>query len=454
MKPLVTPIPYHDPLMVFAAFADQPGSIWLDSARLQTGMGRYSFIGIDPWQIIDNKNGHPHADPFQHLQAELQRYQLDTVAKLPPCQGGALGFLSYDLCHHLENLPRQARDDMLFPDMWLGFYDLVISFDQQEKTAYICASGFPELEPRLQNTRAKQRTEALLKQLNQLNTPCATNTTEKVTIKHDLTQHEYEQAVQTVIDYILAGDIFEANFTQRFRADLPDNFDCFALYTQLRARNAAPFAAYINAGDTIIASASPERFLYLSNGHVETRPIKGTRPRSDNPRIDQALAEELLNSEKDQAENTMIVDLMRNDLSRVCQPGSIKVPQLCGLESFATVHHLVSAVTGQLKPGHDTVDLLRATFPGGSITGAPKIRAMEIIDELEPTVRGPYCGSIGYLGFNGNMDTSIVIRTYAIKDNKITWQAGGAVVADSEPREEYEESLAKANALTQTLTTT
>jgi len=234
---------------------------------------------------------------------------------------------------------------------------------------------------------------------------------------------------------------FEANLTQRFKARLPDHVKPFDVYRRLRALNPAPFAAYLTFKETVLASASPERFLRLMQGMVETRPIKGTRPRGKTAEEDALLAKELLQSEKDHAENIMIVDLMRNDLSRVCKDHSVKVSQLCGLESFGELHDDVHAI-----------DLLCATFPGGSITGAPKVRAMEIIAELEPTRRGPYCGSIGYIGFNGDMDSSIVIRTYAIKDKDITFQAGGAVVVDSDPRAEYEESLLKANALRMALT--
>jgi para-aminobenzoate synthetase component 1 len=245
----------------------------------------------------------------------------------------------------------------------------------------------------------------------------------------------------------LAGDIFQANLSQRFRARLPAGIAAFDLYRRMRQVNPAPFAAFVKAGDVAVASASPERFLSLRDGRVETCPIKGTRRRGATPVQDRLLAEALLASEKDRAENIMIVDLLRNDLSRVCRDGSVAVPRLCGLESFATVHHLVSTVTGELRPGKGAVDLLAACFPGGSITGAPKIRAMEIIAELEPTRRGPYCGSVGYIGFDGNMDSSIIIRTYGIKGDEVVFQAGGGIVADSRSGDEYEETLAKARAL-------
>jgi para-aminobenzoate synthetase component I len=268
-----------------------------------------------------------------------------------------------------------------------------------------------------------------------------------VAIRSDFTRPHYEAAVQRVIDYILAGDIFQANLAQRFSAELPEDLSPLDLYRRLRERNPVPFAAYLDFRDVVVASASPERFLKLQDGLVETRPIKGTRPRGLTPAEDGASARELLASEKDRAENVMIVDLLRNDLSRVCLDRTVLTPEICALESFATVHHLVSTVTGELKPDMGPVDLLRATFPGGSITGAPKIRAMEIIAELEPTRRGPYCGAIGYIGFDRTMDLNIAIRTYAIKGRTVTFQAGGGIVADSDPAAEYEETIAKARAL-------
>jgi para-aminobenzoate synthetase component 1 len=272
----------------------------------------------------------------------------------------------------------------------------------------------------------------------------------------DLSADQYRRAVRRTIDYIEAGDIYQANITQRFQAHLPPGFDRpglerLALYDELRRRNPATFAAFIDFGETALLSSSPERFLKVEAGVIETRPIKGTRPRGSSPALDAALGRELLASEKDRAENLMIVDLLRNDLGRVAKLGSVQVPVLIGLESYATVHHLVSVVTAALDDGKTAVDLLRAAFPGGSVTGAPKIRAMEIIAELEPTERGPYCGAIGYLSAGGAMDTNIVIRTLLIDGDRISFQVGGGIVADSDPQAEWEESLTKAKALIETL---
>ncbi len=257
--------------------------------------------------------------------------------------------------------------------------------------------------------------------------------------------------LKTAQNYILEGDIFEVNLSQRFKTVLPEELTPYELYLRLRKISKAPFAAYFNFSKMTIASASPERFILLNNGQIETRPIKGTMPRGETIEQDLKFSEALLNSKKDKAENIMIVDLLRNDLSRVCEDDSVHVATLCGLESFATVHHLVSVITGKLKSGYHALDLLKATLPGGSITGAPKIRAMEIISELEPNRRGPYCGNIGFISFTGDMDTSILIRTYAIHHRDVTYQAGGAVVLDSDPAQEYHETLHKSKALHQAL---
>jgi para-aminobenzoate synthetase component 1 len=264
-------------------------------------------------------------------------------------------------------------------------------------------------------------------------------------LRSTFTRAAYQDAVARVIEYILAGDIFQANLSQRLEAPLVGT--PLELYRRLRSRNPAPFSAFLDFGDLVVASSSPERFLRAADGHVEARPIKGTRPRGVGPEHDAALALALAESDKDRAENVMIVDLLRNDLSRVCEPGSVRVPELFALEQYATVHHLVSTVVGDLVPTRDAADLLRAAFPGGSITGAPKVRAMQIIAELEPTRRGVYCGAIGYWSVTGALDTSIVIRTYLVLGDAVYFQVGGGVVADSEPEQEYRETLDKAQGL-------
>jgi para-aminobenzoate synthetase component I len=459
-SPLVREISWLDPLAAFAAVQDLPWPVLLDSARADPRLGRWSYVVADPFLRLTSKDGRITSggrgftgDPFAVLQRALAHYRLEHDPTLPvPFQTGAVGYLGYELAHHLERLPHPARDDLAFPDLMVGLYDVVLAFDLQERRAWLLASGWPETTPEASMHRRKARADLFAARLE-----CAPDVEAapaggaEVAIRSNFARPAYEAAVRQIVDYILAGDIFQANLSQRFLAELPDGLDAWGLYRRLRRRNPAPFAAFLDFGEVAIASASPERFLELRGRRVETRPIKGTRPRGATPEEDARLGAELLASDKDRAENVMIVDLLRNDLSRVCRDHSVQAPEICALESFATVHHLVSTVTGELRPGLDAVDLLRATFPGGSITGAPKIRAMEIIAELEPTARGPYCGSIGWLGFDGWMDTSITIRTYAVQGRTVAFQAGGGIVADSEPSAEYEETLAKARALVEAL---
>ena len=451
----VREIDYGDPVGLFAVFANDPYAALLDSALLTAERGRYAFIAAEPFRVLMSKDGvialdgeRSAGDPFDVLRRELARHALLPAAGLPPFQGGAVGYFGYELVQHLERVPLARADDMKFPDLALGFHDVIVAFDHRERRAWIVSSGLPEADPAKRRERAMERLEVIAARLataGPLLRPTAPQA--PPALSSNFTRAEYEAVVRRVVGYILAGDIFQANLSQRFTAPLPAGLTAFDLYRRLRGLNPAPFAAFLRHDDVVVASASPERFTALRGGRVETCPIKGTRPRGATPAEDRVLADELLASEKDRAENVMIVDLLRNDLSRVCRDGSVEVPRLCAIESFATVHHLVSTITGELRPGMTAVDLLAVSFPGGSITGAPKIRAMEIIAELESTRRGPYCGSIGYLGFDGGMDTSIVIRTYAVKDGIVTFQAGGGIVADSDPAAEYEETLDKARAL-------
>ena len=450
----VREIGYADPVELFAVFANDSQAALLDSA-LQTERSRHSFIAALPFGTLSSKNGVVTLDgqrrignPFAVLRQELARHRLHALPGLPPLQGGAIGYFGYELVQHLERVPCAPDDDMQFPDLALGFHDVIVAFDHRDRRAWILSSGLPETDPGRRRHRARRRLDEMAERLSDARPlPDPVAPAQRPALMSNFTSSGYEAVVSRVVEYILAGDIFQANLSQRFQAPLPPGLSALDLYRRLRDLNPAPFAAFLKCGDVEIASASPERFLRLDDGRVETCPIKGTRPRGASPAADRALAAALLASEKDRAENVMIVDLLRNDLSRVCRDGSVEVPRLCALETFATVFHLVSTVTGELRPGMTAVDLLEACLPGGSITGAPKIRAMEIIAALEPTRRGPYCGSIGYIGFDGSMDTSIVIRTYAIKDGTVTFQAGGGIVADSRPDDEYAETMAKARAL-------
>jgi para-aminobenzoate synthetase component 1 len=370
-----------------------------------------------------------------------------------PFLGGAVGYFSYDLCHFVERLPSTAMNDFNLPESYFAFYDTIAAFDHLEGKTYIVATGFPEMEERERLRRAKMRLEEMKRWLCLGHPVIAVNRSLKqdkeITLKSNFTHEEYIKAANRVREYIAAGDVFQVNLSQRFEADL--EIPPYELYKRLRRVNPAPFASYLNFPDITIASASPERFLKVQGDSVETRPIKGTRPRGRDNIEDQRLAQELIHSTKDRAENVMIVDLERNDLGRVCRYGTIRVTELAILETFPTVFHLTSTIVGKLHQGKSDIDLLKATFPGGSITGAPKVRAMEIIDELEPTKRSVYTGSIGYLSFNGDLDINIVIRTFLIKEGRAYFQVGGGIIYDSDSEAEYMETLDKARALIQAL---
>jgi para-aminobenzoate synthetase component I len=467
----LTPAP--DAWHVCRQLAHLPHLLYLDSASGPAELGRYSYVTAQPFAWLRSRGGHvwlngetlSAADPFAVLAEQLKQHATDTVANLPPFQGGAAGLFGYDLCHHLERLPWPRCDDFSVPDLAVGFYDWVVAFDHAEERAWVISTGLPEATPARRRKRACERLQTVLRLLHQsprerrpfpvtgvlsLDALSRSHAVPHLPgVFSNFDRSTYLTAVRRAIEYINAGDCFQVNIAQRLLrfATLPP----LELYRRLRERNPAPFAGFFDLGDFTIASASPERFLNVRAGKVETRPIKGTRPRGATPAEDQSRIAELLASSKDRAENVMIVDLMRNDLGRVCRYGSVHVPAVCRLESYRTVHHLVSEVCGVLRPGLGPVDLLRAAFPGGSVTGAPKIRAMEIIAELEPTTRGPYCGSLGYIGFDGSMDTSILIRTFTIGRGWVQFPVGGGIVADSHPEREYEETWHKAEGLLRAL---
>jgi len=477
-------LPVPDPVESCARFRGLPYLLFLDSARDPERLGRYSFLAADPAivvhgkgaraSVLDTRTGaetplETHA--LAGVRALLAPHQSDPIPNLPPFQGGAAGYLAYDWGAVLERLPSPRWDDLAIPDVVFPIYDWVIAWDHLERRAWLISTGLPATGAE-KSQRCESRLRDALKRLSShsLNTEIFTHSYSTIPhpepapsypvsdadlpagleLRSSFTHRGYLDALTRVREYIVAGDIFQANLSQRFEAPLTES--PWTLYRRLRGINPAPFAAYLEFGAATVASASPERFLRLDSAHqIEARPIKGTRPRGVYPAHDAALGRALQESEKDRAENLMIVDLMRNDLSRVSLPGSVRVPELFALERYATVHHLVSTVTGTLEPGRDAIDLLCATFPGGSITGAPKVHAMEIIAELEPSRRGVYCGSIGYLSVTGVMDTSIVIRTYQAVHGRVYFSAGGGIVADSDPEQEYRETFDKARALIRAL---
>lgn len=440
-----------EPVTAMRCLAHRANLTFLDSAAGHELLGRYSYLTCDPFDTCTIANGQARyngraidGDPWEILQTLLARYPQEHRPDLPPFQGGLAGFLAYELNRTLEELPATADPGQRLPQSILNFFDVVVSFDHRDGRCWIVSTGWPEQDAARRGERARRRANEFAALLDGRNPPPNNCLAAAGTWHSNFSREDYVVAVQRVIDLILAGDAFQANIAQRFSARLSSSFDPIAFYCRLRSLNPAPFAALLRYGKLTIASSSPERFLKLDGRHVETRPIKGTIARSVDPKEDLRRAEILLASEKDRAENTMIVDLLRSDLSRVCTSRSIEVPGLCTLESYASVHHLVSIVTGKLARDQNAVTLLRACFPGGSITGAPKVRSMEIIAETERTAREIYCGGIGFIGFNGQMDTNIAIRTVTINDDQAVFHAGSGITAMSDPKAEYEETLTKA----------
>ena len=465
VAPLIDELrPAPSAVSVFRRLCGQPYCLFLDSALRHRHLGRYSFITADPFELI--RVPADGSDGLSQLAQRLRSLTAARVTGLPPFQGGAAGLFSYDLAHSIERLPRPKWNEFDVPAMAVGLYDVVVAIDHLEQRAWIISQGWPETEPAPRRRRAIERLARMRAWLAQPGSELefAPDSSRQLTLDQlaphfsvesvaGLTSNfpaaAYRKAVQRAIDYIYAGDVFQVNLAQRLLFPARDH--SASLYLRLRQRNPATFAGYFDLGDFQIVSASPERFLSVRGPAVEARPIKGTRQRRQMPEADLYAASDLRQSEKDRAENIMIVDLLRNDISRVCHPDSVRVTQLCEVEMYQYVQHLVSSVVGRLRDDADSVDLVRAAFPGGSITGAPKIRAMEIVAELEPTARGAYCGSLGYIGFDGEMDLSILIRT--ITAGRGWWQmpVGGGIVAQSDPRLEYEETWHKAEGLIRAL---
>lgn len=445
-------VPAPDPWIVARRLAHLPHLLFLDSAEAHQERGRYSYVSADPLSVTTQ---------FAKLRSWLVRPRI-SVSELPPFQGGYAGLFGYGLGRQFERLPLSRYDEFQVPELAVGLYDWVFAFDHAEQRAWMVSSarvGTPW--PNRDEMTCKRLHDALRLLRSRPVTPTVhTPSSPKlcpqyplpgfIGVSSNFDRAGYEAAVQRVVEYIHAGDCFQVNLSQRLLAPLHEH--PLELYGRLRQLNPAPFAGYFDLGDFQILSASPERFLRVyTGGEVETRPIKGTRPRGTTLDEDNAMARALANSPKDRAENVMIVDLLRNDIGKVCEYGSVRVPRICEVETFRFVHHLVSEVRGKLRPGLGPLDLLAAAFPGGSVTGAPKVRAMEIIAELEPTARGPYCGCMGWIGFDGAMDTNILIRTFTAGRGWVQFPVGGGIVADSDPAHEYEETLHKATGLLRAL---
>ncbi len=452
--PLIREIAPIEPTLALRAFEGLPYLAFLDSGSKASDLARWSFVAADPFARFDIKNDQAfwqgdrlEGEPFALFKERFQLFTLDALKDGPPLASGAIGFISYEFGSAFESIPAMPKSYLGEADLSFGFYDVVYAYDALTTKAYLISSGFPETDESRRLKRAEERLDTFQARLKTAPRARAKNPP-IINWQSNFTKETYEAAVSEVIEAILRGDIFQANLAQCFTASRPSHYDPLAFYIALREGSPAPFGAYVEGDNIAYASNSPERYVKLEHhGMIETRPIKGTARRSANPAEDRALAHALLQSEKDRAENTMIVDLLRNDLSRVAKTGSVRVPTLCGLETYANVHHLVSVVEATLKPDKDLFDLIRATFPGGSITGAPKIKAMDIIAEQEKTPRGVYCGAMGYISFDGTMDLNIAIRTATFTADHIRFSAGGGITALSEPEAEYRETLVKAERL-------
>ena len=431
---------------VYNLFKNQTDTILLDSSKEDKNLSKYSFIGVNPFLKFEVKNENTYingniveGDPFKILENLVNEYRYDIEDNIP-LLSGAMGYISYDTGRLLEELPNTAKEDFSIPDMRFVFYKNIIIFDLINNKKYIT-----DLDGNIENIHI------LLKVIDsgeKIHDEIVREKSEN-NFYSNFIKEDYKKAVTRLKEYIVSGDVYIANMTQRFWCHNEE--DSFNIYKKLRSINKAPFSAYLNFEDFQIISSSPERFVQVFNNKAHTRPIKGTRPRGNNVEEDEKNKLELIDSEKDKAELLMVVDLERNDFSKVCKPHTVKVTENFKLEEYATVFHLVSTVEGELKDNVSSVRCIKECFPGGSITGTPKIRAMEIIEELEGIKRNIYTGSIGYFDFRGNCDFNIVIRTIIKKNNKAYFGVGGGITYDSIEEDEYSETLDKAKALMRVL---
>ncbi|MDP8267010.1 MAG: anthranilate synthase component I family protein [Candidatus Aceula meridiana] len=440
---------------IFTLFSEKSYPFLLDSSLKKGVRGRFSFIGFEPFEIFSASG----KDSLYKLAGRYQPYQVDFKNSPTPFAGGLVGFLGYDLGLSLEGIVPCGSNDFSLPDCFFGFYDGIIVLDHLLRKLYVVATGLPERNPALAKRNAKAKIDDIAKCLDRYSPQpkdlfqnidwSKTEDDSEISFQNNFTRSKYVHAVEKVLGHIAQGDIYQVNLSQRFLFENRFDFQAkpFELYQTLSTLSPANFGAYFDAQDFQIISHSPEEFLRLKDNHVYTCPMKGTRPRGKDIIEDEIMKNELLTSAKERAELLMVTDLERNDLGRVCDYGSVGVQSMRTLEEYATVFQTISVVEGNLRKDKGLFDLIKACFPSGSVTGCPKIRSMQIIDQIEQTRRGPYTGSLGYIGFNGDMDFNILIRTLVKKDNQIFFHAGGGIVADSVPEREYEETLVKAKAL-------
>jgi len=463
------------PDQVFENLHRLPGFFFLDSSLADHPLARYSYIGVHPAQTLRSRGegldlvegkkiSHLHGNPIAILAAQLRQRELRSGSPMIPFPGGAVGYFSYELGAFTTDRPIARTDDLGLPEMHVGFYNTLLAYDHHANRWYGAAADLTggrgttvrkrlgkEIDKLAELARHPARgpqgtsitTDA--EEAAETGTPAHPDrrfTVDGVPVSSTMSKAEYLDAVGRIREHIASGDIYQANLTQRW--SVPFDEEPGALYRALRAVSPAPFGIFLNTGECVIAGSSPESFLSVHGRTVETRPIKGTRPRGTTPGEDDALRSELQASEKDRAELTMIADLERNDLGKICQSGTVQVQELYRSETFSNVHHLVSVVRGELQPSAGFEEIMNAVFPGGSITGAPKLRAMQILDALEGTVRGPYTGAMGYLGLDGSMELNVAIRTLVLTQGRCHLGVGSGIVADSDPESEYAECLAKA----------
>ncbi len=478
IPPVYVEIPYNEPYSVYESLGCSANSILLESVKGPYKIARYSFIAFDPYLVFRVKNGEVSIEsrvrssvsfrpPMERLKELVAAYPQKYVPELPPFQGGAIGLLSYDFVRYIENIPKNAVDDLCIPDAHFFMADRVIAFDHMHKKSWLIISpgardtelGYRDISHIDWNMAYEEASEELRVMSYELRvirnpitheTPNSKLQTLNFKLNYEMSKEQYMDIVRRAKEYIAAGDIFQANLSQRISAEIGDK-DPWEIYKVLRMVNPSPFAAYADFGNYHVVSSSPERLIKVKDNVIETRPIAGTRPRGKDYKEDERMRAELLLNEKERAEHIMLIDLERNDIGRVSRYGSVAVDELMITEDYSHVIHIVSNVRGILEKGKTCFDVIKAAFPGGTITGVPKVRCMEIIDELEPVQRGPYTGSLGYISFSGNMDLNIIIRTFVIKDGFAYVQAGAGIVADSDPEREYYETLKKAEALIKTL---
>ena len=435
-----------DPYDIFAVLAQKKNCFFLDSSLNTNSCGKYSFLGAEPFYVIKTRG----QDPFPLLREIIDRHKISIPKNKIPFLAGAVGYLSYDLGLVLEKkLKTQKRIELKIPHCCFSFYNTVVAIDHLKSKLHIISWGFPEEKHHFAKSLAEYNFQRMYKSICNAATirdgRRLNHAAHPPQLSSNFSKEDYLAAIKKAKEYIRQGDIYQVNLAQQFMAK--SNLSALEIYRRLRRINPTNFSAYLDGGNFQVLSSSPERFLCLEGDRVVTRPMKGTRPRHLDFRKDASLRQELLKSAKDKAELMMIVDLERNDLGKVCSYDSVKVTKMRQLEKYSTVFQTTATVEGRLHQKKDQIDLLRACFPGGSITGCPKIRAMEIIEELESSRRCIYTGALGYLSFSGNMDFSILIRTILKKEDRLYFGVGGGIVADSRPQAEYEETLVKAKAI-------